>query len=90
MNDESHQVLEYTVDRRRFLWDSWFAAGGIVAAAAASPGNKPTPVEQKNDMRDWRIGAPTAYAVCVMKRSCPVMPCANGTWLSSKRTSLGT
>ena len=32
MNDESLPVLGHSVDRRKFLWDSWFAA-----VAATSP-----------------------------------------------------
>src|SRR5258707_15653322 len=37
MNDEGLQKLERMVDRRSFLLDSCFAAGGIAAAAAVSP-----------------------------------------------------
>ena len=37
MNDQSLSVLGHSVDRRKFLWDSWFAAAGIAAAAATSP-----------------------------------------------------
>jgi 2-methylcitrate dehydratase PrpD len=37
MHHERRQTLEYVVDRRRFLWDSWFTAGGIAATAAVSP-----------------------------------------------------
>src|SRR5579872_6571560 len=37
MKDKNLQALEFTVDRRKFLWDSWFATGAIAAASAASP-----------------------------------------------------
>src|ERR1700681_3382291 len=37
MNDDSLPLLGHSVDRRKFLSDSCFAAAGIAAAAATSP-----------------------------------------------------